>query len=340
MAVIDDGPGFDPATALGPVDGHIGLALLADAAEGVGGRLDLRSRPGRGTTVKATIPLPELPEHCTQERPERLARGGSPALDCMQSEGWGGAVTAAADRAYGALRDGILDGRYGFGDKLGEIEIAEELGLSRTPVREALRRLGSEGLIEVLPNRGARVRTWTAQDLEETYELRAVLEGLAARRAATRIDPAALDEMDRLAATMIDRRPEPRPPPGRRLRRAGRAQRPLPRADRHRRRQRAAGQHAAGARPAPARHAHLPALHARPRWPAATPTTGRSSTPCAPGTAGGPRASCARTSSPPGPSCWTATARTPRRWRRSHDPRRVGAVPCGARPRARWPGSA
>ena len=121
----------------------------------------------------------------------------------MQSEGLGGAVTAAADRAYGALRAGILDGRYGFGDKLGEIEIAEELGLSRTPVREALRRLGSEGLVEVLPNRGARVRTWTAQDLEETYELRAVLEGLAARRAAARMDPAALDEMDRLAATMM-----------------------------------------------------------------------------------------------------------------------------------------
>ena len=121
----------------------------------------------------------------------------------MQSEGWGGAVTAAADRAYGALRDGILDGRYGFGDKLGEIEVAEELGLSRTPVREALRRLGSEGLIEVLPNRGARVRTWTAQDLAETYELRAVLEGLAARRAATRIEPPALDEMDRLATTMV-----------------------------------------------------------------------------------------------------------------------------------------
>src|ERR1044071_9687316 len=111
----------------------------------------------------------------------------------MQSEGWGGAVTAAADRAYGALRDGILDGRYGFGDKLGEIEVAEELGLSRTPVREALRRLGSEGLIEVLPNRGARVRTWTAQDLEETYELRAVLEGLAARRAGEFGELAALN---------------------------------------------------------------------------------------------------------------------------------------------------
>jgi DNA-binding GntR family transcriptional regulator len=112
-------------------------------------------------------------------------------------------LTAAADRAHAALRDGILSGRYGSGEKLGEIEVADELGLSRTPVREALRRLGSEGLLEVLPNRGARVRTWTAEDLEETYELRAVLEGLAARRAAARADPATLLELDRLAATML-----------------------------------------------------------------------------------------------------------------------------------------
>jgi two-component system, NarL family, sensor kinase len=61
VTVADDGPGFDPASALGPVDGHIGLALLADAAEGVGGRLDLRSRPGKGTTVKLTVPLPPQP---------------------------------------------------------------------------------------------------------------------------------------------------------------------------------------------------------------------------------------------------------------------------------------
>jgi signal transduction histidine kinase len=61
VTVTDDGPGFDQASALGPVDGHIGLALLADAAEGVGGRLDLRSRPGRGTTVKLSIPVPPQP---------------------------------------------------------------------------------------------------------------------------------------------------------------------------------------------------------------------------------------------------------------------------------------
>ena len=58
LTVVDDGPGFDPHDAVGPVEGHIGLALLADAAEGAGGRLDVRSRPGRGTAIRATIPLP------------------------------------------------------------------------------------------------------------------------------------------------------------------------------------------------------------------------------------------------------------------------------------------
>lgn len=58
VTVSDDGPGFDTSVALGPVDGHIGLALLTDAAEGVGGRLDLKSRPGRGTTVRLAVPVP------------------------------------------------------------------------------------------------------------------------------------------------------------------------------------------------------------------------------------------------------------------------------------------
>jgi len=59
VTVSDDGPGFDPASALGPVDGHIGLALLTDAAEGVNGRLDLHSRPGEGTTVRLVVPIPQ-----------------------------------------------------------------------------------------------------------------------------------------------------------------------------------------------------------------------------------------------------------------------------------------
>jgi len=63
LTVTDDGPGFDPDAALGPVDGHIGLALLTDAAEGAGGRLEIRSRPGRGTTVRVVLPLAETGSH-------------------------------------------------------------------------------------------------------------------------------------------------------------------------------------------------------------------------------------------------------------------------------------
>jgi signal transduction histidine kinase len=58
VTVTDDGPGFDPGAARGPVEGHIGLALLTDAADSVAGRLELRSRPGRGTTVRMSVPVP------------------------------------------------------------------------------------------------------------------------------------------------------------------------------------------------------------------------------------------------------------------------------------------
>lgn len=112
-------------------------------------------------------------------------------------------MSQAADRAYAALRAGILDGRYGPGARLGEIEVAAELGLSRTPVREALRRLGSEGLVESLPNRGARVRSWSADDLDESYEVRAVLEGLGARRAASRVSAEQLERLGELAGEMV-----------------------------------------------------------------------------------------------------------------------------------------
>lgn len=90
----------------------------------------------------------------------------------------------AVEKVYLALRDGIAGGTFAPGERLGEVELAERLGVSRTPVREALRRLESEGLIETLPNRGARVRSWTMYEITEVYELRALLESRAAGRAA------------------------------------------------------------------------------------------------------------------------------------------------------------
>lgn len=111
-------------------------------------------------------------------------------------------MTRAVDRVYAHIRDAIVDGRYAPGARLGEVEIAELTRTSRTPVREALRQLEMEGLVEVLPHRGARVYTWTADDLEEIYDLRMTLEAMAAERATGRIRSAALDRMDELCVLM------------------------------------------------------------------------------------------------------------------------------------------
>lgn len=97
------------------------------------------------------------------------------------------------------VRGLILGGTYAAGDRLGEVELAAALGVSRTPIREALRLLASEGLVELTPNKGARVVTWSAAELEEIFALRAQVEGLAARRAAERVTAAELDELEKLA---------------------------------------------------------------------------------------------------------------------------------------------
>lgn len=85
------------------------------------------------------------------------------------------------------IREAIVDGRLEPGRRLKEEELARELGISRTPVREALLILQAEGLVEATPNRGATVRAHDAEDLDDLYQLRALLEGYAARRAAGHI---------------------------------------------------------------------------------------------------------------------------------------------------------
>jgi DNA-binding GntR family transcriptional regulator len=93
----------------------------------------------------------------------------------------------ASVAATEVIRQAIVDGRLEPGQRLKEEELARELGISRTPIREALLILQSEGLVEAAPNRGATVRSHTAEDLDDLYQLRALLEGHAARRAAGRI---------------------------------------------------------------------------------------------------------------------------------------------------------
>jgi DNA-binding GntR family transcriptional regulator len=94
---------------------------------------------------------------------------------------------ALVDRLAANLQARVLSGELPSGTRLRQEALAEEFGVSRTPVREALRQLQSTGLVELLPNRGAIVRGPSARDIREAYEVRAELEGLAAELAAERI---------------------------------------------------------------------------------------------------------------------------------------------------------
>jgi DNA-binding GntR family transcriptional regulator len=106
---------------------------------------------------------------------------------------------AAVDRAMENLRGRILAGEFAGGERLGEVELATELGMSRTPVRQALLRLAGEGLVEVAPNRGARVIVRSERELEHVFELRARLEGLAARQSAERVTDEQIEMLEALA---------------------------------------------------------------------------------------------------------------------------------------------
>ena len=111
----------------------------------------------------------------------------------------------ASDHAYRLIRAQILSGARAGGDWLREGDLAESIGVSRTPVREALRRLTAEGLVRYERNRGVQVAVWTAEDLDEIFSLRSVLEPWACRLAAGS-GPGSrnLDELDRLASDMDD----------------------------------------------------------------------------------------------------------------------------------------
>jgi DNA-binding GntR family transcriptional regulator len=95
------------------------------------------------------------------------------------------------------LREAILAGDLAPGQTLGEESLGRQLGISRTPIREALVMLRGEGLVDTPPNRPAAVRAFTAEDLREMHSLRAVLEGYAARTAAPLLTDRQLDDLQR-----------------------------------------------------------------------------------------------------------------------------------------------
>lgn len=94
------------------------------------------------------------------------------------------------------LRDAILRGYFKPGQKLDQDEIADVLKVSRSPIREALRTLAGEGLVEVIPHRGAVVAEISLPELEEILTLRGVLEGMAARLAVRQLDDARIKTME------------------------------------------------------------------------------------------------------------------------------------------------
>ncbi|WP_284434010.1 GntR family transcriptional regulator [Streptomyces sp. TUS-ST3] len=107
------------------------------------------------------------------------------------------AVTSLADQIAYRLRAEILDGKLPFGARLQHEDLAARFGVSRTPIREALRQLQALNLVELAPNRGATVRTPSRAELVEVYELRAEMEGFACALAGERACAEDLDELER-----------------------------------------------------------------------------------------------------------------------------------------------
>ncbi|HVN75847.1 MAG TPA: GntR family transcriptional regulator [Thermoanaerobaculaceae bacterium] len=100
------------------------------------------------------------------------------------------------------IRSAILDGRIKPGEWLRQERLAQENGVSQMPVREALKRLASEGLVEHVPYRGVRVVEFSAADVEDLYACRSFIEGMAARFAATNISDAEVADLKALATRM------------------------------------------------------------------------------------------------------------------------------------------
>ena len=92
------------------------------------------------------------------------------------------------NKIFDILRDRILNEEYENGQKLNELSLANELKISRTPIREALKQLELEGLVESIPNKGVYVKGFSPRDIDDMFEIRLALEGLAIQLAIDRMD--------------------------------------------------------------------------------------------------------------------------------------------------------
>lgn len=101
-------------------------------------------------------------------------------------------------RTFNRIREDILLGKYETNEELREVTLGKELGVSRTPVREALRQLELEGLVRIIPNKGAYVTGISPKDIQDIYVIRSYLEGLCARWAAKLITKEQLGELEEI----------------------------------------------------------------------------------------------------------------------------------------------
>ena len=120
----------------------------------------------------------------------------------FQTQDEKGIYVSLSEKVYQYLRDRIAEGFYHTGDTLIEMQVASELGVSRTPVREALKKLELEDLVASHPNRGVIVKGFTEQDYDDAFAIRCLLEGQAAYWAAERISASQLQELANIVDLM------------------------------------------------------------------------------------------------------------------------------------------
>jgi len=113
----------------------------------------------------------------------------------LAQDGTENGSSSLRSKVFTQIQSDILDGKYSPGDSLVETKLSEELGVSRTPVREAMRQLELEGLVQSIPNKGTLVKGVSPQDIKDIYTIRMRIEGLAARWAAEKITEEELLEL-------------------------------------------------------------------------------------------------------------------------------------------------
>jgi len=110
--------------------------------------------------------------------------------------------SSLSSKIFNVLRDNILEGKYVHDEKLIEVKLAQELGVSRTPVREALKQLELEGLVENIPNKGVVVKGISKQDISDIYTIRLAIEGIAVEWAMERMSEEDVEKLKEIYELM------------------------------------------------------------------------------------------------------------------------------------------